>query len=582
MIIGIDLGTTYSCVASDGEIIVDSDGSRTTPSFVSVKDGEITIGTSAKNKSTKLPKNTFYDIKRLIGNKYSDIQGELQYLSYDVLPDENDNIVIDVEGKLLSPEEVSGMLLKKLKDNVESSGETIEGCIITVPAYFNENQRSATMLAGKLAGLEVMRIIDEPTAASLAYMHKYLGEDITKNILIVDIGGGTTDLTLLNMELEYNIINILATNGDMHFGGIDFDNALSSYWLENTNMMLTDKLLVKLRKECERAKKELSSSKNAIIDVNDEEVSISRNKFDSLIMPQMNKLLTMIKDILFDGNLTRDDIDEIILVGGSTRIPKIRSTLESYFGQKPICSLNPDEVVAIGASIKATNLHKISKGEKVENNSILIDVVPLSLGVKTACGEMDVIIKRNTSRPIRKKATYSTYRDNQTSVCINVYEGERVMAEDNIFLDTFRLTGIIPRPKGMAKIEVEFYVDTNGLLTVSAIDTGSKNKTELTINRDSYDEDKIKSMVETAEKMAEDDNKKKEELTVLDNFETYLYGVQTSVQMSTISDRSRKEILDLIDDELKWIQEKQTTEDIRDKHFRIQAYIEEVLNECDE
>lgn len=582
MIIGIDLGTTYSCVASDGEIIVDSDGSRTTPSFVSVKDGEITIGTSAKNKSTKLPKNTFYDIKRLIGNKYSDIQGELQYLSYDVLPDENDNIVIDVEGKLLSPEEVSGMLLKKLKDNVESSGETIEGCIITVPAYFNENQRSATMLAGKLAGLEVMRIIDEPTAASLAYMHKYLGEDITKNILIVDIGGGTTDLTLLNMELEYNIINILATNGDMHFGGIDFDNALSSYWLENTNMMLTDKLLVKLRKECERAKKELSSSKNAIIDVNDEEVSISRNKFDSLIMPQMNKLLTMIKDILFDGNLTRDDIDEIILVGGSTRIPKIRSTLESYFGQKPICSLNPDEVVAIGASIKATNLHKISKGEKVENNSILNDVVPLSLGVKTACGEMDVIIKRNTSRPIRKKATYSTYRDNQTSVCINVYEGERVMAEDNIFLDTFRLTGIIPRPKGMAKIEVEFYVDTNGLLTVSAIDTGSKNKTELTINRDSYDEDKIKSMVETAEKMAEDDNKKKEELTVLDNFETYLYGVQTSVQMSTISDRSRKEILDLIDDELKWIQEKQTTEDIRDKHFRIQAYIEEVLNECDE
>lgn len=547
-VIGIDLGTSNSCCGvwlnNRMEIIANSQGNRTTPSYVAFTDSERLVGDSAKNQSSINPKNTIFEIKRFMGVNFSDpkVQEDIRRMPYSVVRGDGDKPLVEVtfmgEKKRYSPEEISSMILGHMKEIAESFlGKPVKDAVVTVPAYFSDAQRQATKDAGRIAGLNVIRIINEPTAGSLAYgMGKSSNKE--RKIVVFDLGGGTFDVTLLS--LEDGMFEVLATGGDTHLGGSDFDNRLVQHFAKEfkrshkLDVTTNPRSLRRLKTACEKAKQTLSNSSTAAVEVDalmegtDLYTTISRAKFEDICHDLFKTPLETLSNVLKDGKASKNDIDDVVLVGGSTRIPRIQHLLSEFFNGMTLCkSVNPDEAVAYGAAIQGN----ILGGDVADDlkDILLLDVIPLSLGIQTAGEIMTHIIKRNSTIPSQKTQTFSTYSDNQQSVTIQVYEGERQMTRDNNKLGEFELGGIAPAPRGVPQIEVKFDVDANGLLCVTAQDknTGKENSVTIT-NSGRLSESEINRLVKEAEEMKEIDEAAKARVEAKNNLETLIYQSKQS------------------------------------------------------
>ena len=542
-IIGIDLGTTNSCVAvmegNEPTVIANSEGDRTTPSVVAFKGADRLVGKPAKNQMVTNPENTIYSIKRFMGRKYHEVTEETKMVPYKVTSASGDEIKIDVDGKLYSPQEISAIVLQKMKKTAEDFlGEEVTEAVITVPAYFNDAQRQATKDAGRIAGLEVKRIVNEPTAAALAYG---FGKDSSKEekIAVYDFGGGTFDISIL--ELGDGVFEVKSTNGDTHLGGDNIDQVIIEWLVSDFNReygidLSKDKMaLQRLKEAAEQAKITLSSSTQTTINLpfitadatgpKHLQKELTRAKFEQMIEPLVEKTKIPCMNALRDAGLSASDIDEVVLVGGSTRIPMVQEAVKKLFGKEPHKGVNPDEVVAVGASIQGG----ILKGDV--KDVVLLDVTPLSLGIETLGGVTTKLIERNTTIPTRKSQIFSTASDGQTAVSIHVLQGERELASQNRTLGMFNLEGIAPAPRGVPQIEVTFDIDANGIVHVSAKDLGTGKEQKIRIESSSgLSEADIEKMVKEAEAHAEDDKKARETIEAKNNAETLCYSTEKALK----------------------------------------------------
>ncbi len=575
--IGIDLGTTYSCVGvwvnGKCEILANDQGERTTPSYVAFTDTERLIGQPAKSQTALNTTNTVYDAKRLIGRKFSDkvIQDDMKHYSFKVQGDDQDRptIKINVEGKpeeTYYPEQISAMILESMKKTAENYlGHTVTKAVITVPAYFNDAQRKATQDAGHIAGLEVLRVINEPTAAAIAYgMDKnFEGE---RNVLVFDLGGGTFDVTLLT--IDEGIFEVKSTAGDTHLGGEDFDTRLVNHCLEDfkrknkVDISTNQRAVRRLRSACERVKRTLSSSSTATVEVEslyegkDFSLQITRARFEELCADLFRSCIDPVEKVLRDGKLDKSKVHDIVLVGGSTRIPKIQKLLSEYFNGKELNkSINPDEAVAYGAAVQAA----ILSGTQSEalNKILLVDVTPLSIGIETAGNVMTVMIPRNSTIPHKKTQVFSTFQDNQPAATIRVFEGERSFTKDCNLLGQFEFSGIPPAPRGVPQLEITYDIDANGILNVSASDKSSGKKQNLVITNDKsrHSKEQIEEMIKAAEKLKDEDEKQLKRIEARNSLESYIYNWRNQMDNKEITEKMEASDVETIKTTVKSVQD---------------------------
>lgn len=599
--VGIDLGTTYSCVGifrdDRCEIISNDQGNRTTPSFVAFTDTERLIGDAAKNQVAMNPHNTVFDAKRLIGRKFSDaeVQADMKHFPFKII-ERGGKPVIEVEfkgeTKTFTPEEISSMVLTKMRETAESYlGGTVNNAVVTVPAYFNDSQRQATKDAGLIAGLNVLRIINEPTAAAIAYgLDKKV--DGERNVLIFDLGGGTFDVSLLT--IEEGIFEVKSTAGDTHLGGEDFDNRLVNHFVNEfkrkhkKDLSSNARALRRLRTACERAKRTLSSSAQTSIEIDslfegiDFYTSITRARFEELCQDLFRSTLQPVDRVLTDAKIDKSQVHEIVLVGGSTRIPRIQKLITDYFnGKEPNKSINPDEAVAYGAAVQAAILSG-DTSSKSTNEILLLDVAPLSLGIETAGGMMTKLIPRNTTIPTKKSEVFSTFSDNQPGVLIQVYEGERQRTKDNNLLGKFELTGIPPAPRGVPQIEVTFDLDANGIMNVSALEkgTGKTNQIVITNDKGRLSKEEIERMLAEAEKFKEEDEAEAARVSAKNGLESYAYSLRNTLSDSKVDEKldagDKKTLTEEIDKIVNWLDENQQA--TREEYEDHQKELEGVAN----